>query len=60
LNNRILGSISQKDIDRASLQQKVTSHAINIEKSRLLEDKSTENISFAALITGAVKHKGDE
>ena len=57
LNNDILEGITKKDIDKASLQQKVTSHAINTEKIRLLEDKSTVNVSFSALISQSVEDK---
>lgn len=47
----IVYSISEQDLQKASLQQKVTSAAILIEKYRLLEDKSTQNISVSQLIS---------
>lgn len=44
----IISSIDLRDIKKASLQQKVTSAAIAIEKHRLLEGESTENIDIHA------------
>jgi hypothetical protein len=43
LSNTILGAISDKDIETASLASKVTSSAILIDKGRLLDGDSTEN-----------------
>lgn len=43
---RILSSITEKDLEKASLSQKVISTAVLIEKQRLLEDKSTHNASI--------------
>lgn len=49
--DKIVLSINDSDLEKASLQQKVTSAAILIEKYRLLEDKSTQNISVSHLIS---------
>ena len=43
---RIIGSITDEDLKKASLSQKVISTAVLIEKQRLLENKSTSNVSL--------------
>ena len=45
LSNTILGSVSDADIERASLKDKVLSSSILIDKARLIEGQSTENQS---------------
>lgn len=44
LSNGILSSISDEDIEKASLMQKVTSSSILIDKARLIEGEATESI----------------
>tara|TARA_Y100000310_G_scaffold182236_1_gene182309 strand:+ start:13463 stop:14041 length:579 start_codon:yes stop_codon:yes gene_type:complete len=44
IKRRIAESISEKDINKASLLQKLTSFGVLFDKGRLLEGKSTENI----------------
>jgi len=48
LSNTILDSISKSDIEKASLLQKVTSSSILIDKRRLLDGESTQNVSHLA------------
>ena len=43
LSNTILGSVSDADIERASLKDKVLSSSILIDKARLIDGESTEN-----------------
>ena len=44
LSNSILSAITDKDIERASLQQKIISSATLIDKARLIEGEATESI----------------
>lgn len=44
MQNNCLDSVSSKDLDHASLQQKVTCGAIAAEKSRLYSGQSTQNL----------------
>jgi transposase-like protein len=44
--NRTLSSVTDEDFEKASLLQKATATAIFIDKSRLMENKSTENIAL--------------
>lgn len=48
LSNSILDSVNQGDLNKASLLQKVTSASILIDKRRLLDGESTENINHLA------------
>lgn len=48
LSNTILDSITKADIDKASLLQKVTSSSILIDKRRLLDGESTQNVNHLA------------
>ena len=48
LSNTILDSINQNDINKASLLQKVTSSSILIDKRRLLDGESTQNVNHLA------------
>ena len=43
LSNTILGSVSDADIERASLKDKILSSSILIDKARLIDGESTEN-----------------
>ena len=51
LATTILSSISDDDLENASLLQKTTSLSMLIDKSRLLEGKSTQNIGMAYELT---------
>ena len=44
LSNGILSSITDEDIQKASLMQKITSSSILIDKARLIEGEATESI----------------
>jgi|TARA_R100000501_G_C2625668_1_gene119160 transposase-like protein len=46
LASRTLSSVTDEDLEKASLLQKATASAIFIDKSRLMENKSTENIAL--------------
>lgn len=48
LSNLILDSINQNDLNKASLLQKVTSSSILIDKRRLLDGESTQNVNHLA------------
>lgn len=48
LSNTILDSITTTDIEKASLLQKVTSSSILIDKRRLLDGESTQNVNHLA------------
>lgn len=56
--DRIIANISDEDVANASLQQKATSAAILIDKSRLISGESTANI--AILVSSAVRESGVE
>ena len=43
-SGRILGAITDEDVAKAGLREKVSAASMLIEKARLLEGKSTENI----------------
>jgi len=47
----VIKSVEDKDYKKASLQQKITSGAICIEKIRLLTDKSTQNIGHNVVVS---------
>lgn len=46
LANSILDSVNQTDLNKASLLQKITSASILIDKRRLLDGESTENVNY--------------
>ncbi len=46
LTDRILDSVSDEDVAKASLQQKVISAATSLDKTRLLRGQSTSNVSL--------------
>lgn len=48
LSNLILDSINSRDLEKASLLQKVTSSSILIDKRRLLDGESTANVNHLA------------
>lgn len=48
---RIIASITDEDMTKASLQQKATSAAILTDKSRLVSNQSTQNISVIVSAT---------
>jgi hypothetical protein len=59
LGNSILDSINEKDLDKASLLQKVTSASILIDKRRLIDGQSTENISVVQRLS-EIQPKADQ
>jgi len=50
ISDAILGKISDTDVEKASLLQKVTASAILTEKARLLEGESTQNVSVHSVV----------
>ena len=46
LANRIIASVTDEDLTKASLLQKTTAHCQLVDKARLMENKSTSNIAF--------------
>jgi len=50
ISDAILGRISDEDVLKASLLQKVTASAILTEKARLLEGESTQNVSVHSVV----------
>lgn len=55
---KTIASITDEDFAKAGLQQKATSAAILIDKSRLISGESTQNI--AVLVSSAVREGGIE
>ncbi len=59
LGNSILDRISEKDIEKASLLQKTTSYCQLLDKRRLLDGESTENVNYLGkldvLVNGSAK-----
>lgn len=43
--SKVIGAISEEDIEKASLVQKTTAAATLIDKARLMDDQSTDNIA---------------
>jgi len=56
----IMSRITDEDIDKANLMQKVTASSIMIDKARLLGDESTMNINLLYKKVGEVTDKADE
>ena len=52
LGNTIMASISEEDLEKASLLQKTTSISQIIDKARLLGGKSTSNVALAYELAG--------
>jgi hypothetical protein len=50
LSNTILDSINEKDLNSASLLQKTTAASQLIDKRRLIDGESTQNVAHAGLI----------
>jgi hypothetical protein len=50
LNRKVLESVTEKDIQSASLLQKATTSGIFTDKMRLLRDESTSNINVQVLL----------
>jgi len=56
LTDRILDAVSEEDVAKASLQQKVIAAATSIDKTRLLRGQSTVNL--AAIYSQALELRG--
>lgn len=59
LSNTILDSINSNDLEKSSLLQKVTSASILIDKRRLIDGQSTENISVVQRLS-EIQPKADQ
>jgi len=60
LANTILSRVSDDDIDGAGLKEKVLSSSILIDKARLIEGKSTDNIAVLYENIQAMRKQGSE
>ena len=58
LANSILDSVNQADLTKASLLQKITSASILIDKRRLLDGESTENVNYLGKLDVLVNNAG--
>lgn len=58
LSHSILDSVNQGDLDKASLLQKITSASILIDKRRLLQGESTENVNYLGKLDVLVNNAG--
>lgn len=59
LSNTILDSINSNDLEKSSLLQKVTSASILIDKRRLIDGQSTENVSIVQRLS-EIQPKADQ
>lgn len=50
LSNKILDNVTETDIEKASLLQKTTSYSQLLDKRRLLDGESTENLSIHSTV----------